>query len=117
MIPAVVKPLIGAEVLEQVDIRVGTIQAVVDVPGSDRLVQMRVGFGDHIRTIVAGLKLERSDPKEIEGKQALFVVNLAPRKIRGVVSEGMLFDIGYADGITPVLAIPESPVPDGARAR
>jgi tRNA-binding protein len=44
------------------------------------------------------------------------VVNLPPRKMRGVVSEGMLFDIGYPDGITPVLAVPESPVPDGTRA-
>jgi tRNA-binding protein len=43
-------------------------------------------------------------------------VNLEPRKIKGVVSQGMLFDIGYADGITPVLATPEKPVPNGARA-
>jgi len=116
MIPAAVKAVIGAEVLEQVDIRVGTIQAVEDVPGSDKLVQLRVAFGDHTRTIVAGMKQERTNPREIEGKQALFVVNLAPRKIRGVVSEGMLFDIGYADGITPVLAVPEARVPDGSRA-
>ncbi|MDE2111417.1 MAG: tRNA-binding protein, partial [Alphaproteobacteria bacterium] len=54
--------------------------------------------------------------REIEGKQALFVVNLAPRKMKGVLSEGMVFDIGYADGVTPVLAIPEAPVPNGARA-
>jgi len=43
------------------------------------------------------------------------VVNLAPRKIRGVVSEGMLFDIGFADGVRPVLAVPEAKVPDGTR--
>jgi len=43
-------------------------------------------------------------------------VNLAPRKMAGVVSGGMLFDIGYRDGITPVLAVPEKPVPDGTRA-
>ena len=42
-------------------------------------------------------------------------MNLEPRKMMGEVSEGMLFDIGYADGITPVLAVPEKPVPDGAR--
>jgi tRNA-binding EMAP/Myf-like protein len=86
------------------------------IEGSDKLVALRVTFGDHTRTIVAALKLERNDPREIEGRQALFVVNLRPRKMRGVVSEGMLFDIGFADGITPVLAVPESPVPDGARA-
>ena len=75
-----------------------------------------VSFGDHNRTILAGLKEERSDPRALVGKQALFVVNLAPRKMAGIVSEGMLFDIGYADGITPVLAQPETPVPDGCRA-
>jgi tRNA-binding protein len=102
--------------LNQVDIRVGTIYSVSDVADSDNLVQLRVSFGDHERTIVAGLKKERTNPREIEGKQALFVVNLEPRKMRGVVSEGMLFDIGYADGVRPVLAAPESPVPDGTRA-
>ena len=55
-------------------------------------------------------------PKEFEGKQALFVVNLEPRKMAGMVSEGMLFDLGYEDGITPVLAEPENPIPNGTRA-
>lgn len=116
MTPAPVKPAISSEVLEQIDIRIGTIRSVTDVPDSEKLVQLKVSFGDHERTIVAGMKKERADPREIEGKQALFVVNLEPRKMRGVVSEGMLFDIGYADGIVPVLAVPEKPVPDGARA-
>lgn len=116
MTPAAIKPAIPLDILNQVDIRVGTIRSVADVPGSDKLVQMRVSFGDHERTIVAGMKQERADPGEIEGKQALFVVNLEPRKMRGVVSEGMLFDIGYADGVRPVLAVPEAAVPDGTRA-
>ena len=116
MTPVAIKPLISSEVLETIDIRVGTIERVEGIQGSDKLVALRVDFGDHKRTIVAGMKQERENPKEIEGKQALFVVNLEPRKMRGVVSEGMLFDIGYADGIRPVLAVPESPVPDGTRA-
>jgi len=116
MTPAAIKPTISLDVLNQVDIRVGTIRSVADVPGSNKLVQMRVTFGDHERTIVAGMKQERADPREIEGKQALFVVNLEPRKMRGVVSEGMVFDIGYADGVRPVLAVPEEQVPDGTRA-
>ena len=62
------------------------------------------------------MKQERSEPREVVGRQALFVVNLAPRRMAGEVSEGMLFDIGYPDGITPVLATPEKPVPDGTRA-
>ena len=116
MNPAPLKPAISVEILNQLDIRVGTIEAVLDVPGADTLVQMRVNFGDHTRTIVAGMKQERENPQEIVGRQALFVVNLEPRKMRGVLSEGMLFDIGYADGVKPVLAIPEAPVPNGTRA-
>jgi tRNA-binding protein len=116
MTPAPVKPAISIELLNQVDIRVGTIRSVADVPGSDKLVQLRVSFGDHERTIIAGLKQERANPQELEGKQALFVVNLEVRKMRGVISEGMLLDIGYADAVTPVLAVPETPVQDGARA-
>ena len=116
MTRAPVKPNISAAQLEKIDIRVGTIEAVEDVEGSDKLVKLRVNFGDHTRTILAGLKRERADPKELEGKQALFVVNLEPKKMAGHVSEGMLFDIGYADGILPALAIPERLVPDGARA-
>lgn len=111
-----VKPTISLDVLNQVDIRVGTIEAVDDVPGADKLVALKVNFGDRVRTIVAALKKERENPREIEGKQALFVVNLEPRKMRGIMSEGMLFDIGYADGIVPVLATPERPVPNGTRA-
>jgi methionine--tRNA ligase beta chain len=114
--PAPVKPTIAAGELERLDIRVGTILAVEDVPASSRLVRLRVAFGDHTRTILAGLKSERADPQEIRGRQALFVVNLAPRRMAGEVSEGMLFDVGYADGILPALAVPERPVPDGARA-
>jgi tRNA-binding protein len=116
MTPAPIKPAVSLEVLNQIDIRVGTILAVTDVPNSDKLVQLRVSFGDHERTVVAGMKTERAHPQGIVGRQALFVVNLEPRKMRSVLSEGMLFDIGYADGVTPVLAMPENPVPDGTRA-
>ena len=116
MTPAAIKPLVGIEDVEKLDIRVGTIVAVADVPGSRKLVRLTVDCGDHRRSVLAGLKKERSDPREIEGRQALFVVNLAPRSMAGEDSQGMLFDIGYADGIVPVLAVPEKPVPNGARA-
>jgi methionine--tRNA ligase beta chain len=113
---APIKPTVPASVLEQLDIRVGTILAVEDFPRSLKLVRLVVDFGDHTRRILAGMKQERPNPGEIEGKQALFVVNLEPRKMLGEMSEGMLLDIGYADGITPALAIPERPVPNGSRA-
>jgi tRNA-binding protein len=113
---APIKPTVSFDVFEKIDIRVGTIQRVEDVEGADKLVRLIVDFGDHERTILAGIKQERQDPNEIEGKQALFAVNLEPRIMMGEVSEGMLFDIGYADGISPALAVPEKPVHNGARA-
>jgi tRNA-binding protein len=114
--PAPVKPTISKSDLEKLDIRVGTIRRVEDVPNSTKLVRLRVDFGDHTRAILVGMKGERENLREIEGKQALFVVNLEPKKMAGEVSEGMLFDIGFADGIVPALAVPERPVPAGVRA-
>lgn len=113
---APIKPIVAYDVFEKLDIRIGTIERVAEVRGAEKLVKLIVDLGDHKRTILAGIKQEREDPAELEGRQALFVVNLEPRKMMGEVSEGMLFDIGYADGITPVLAVPEKPVPAGARA-
>jgi tRNA-binding protein len=113
---APIKPTISPDVLDKIDIRVGTIELVEDVEGSEKLVRLTVDFGDHKRSILVGMKRERENPKEIEGKQTLFVVNVEPKKMMGQVSEGMLFDIGYADGIKPVLAVPENRVPSGARA-
>jgi tRNA-binding protein len=113
---APIKPTITYDVFSKIDIRVGTIELVEDVAKSDNLVRLTVDFGDHTRKILVGMKQERDDPTEIQGNQALFVVNLAPRRMMGEVSEGMLFDIGYEDGVNPVLAVPEKPVPNGARA-
>lgn len=114
--PAAVKPSVSVADVEKLDVRVGTILAVVEMPRSDKLLRLTVDFGDHQRTILAGMKQERSEPQEIVGVQALFVVNLEPRRMAGETSEGMVFDIGFADGVTPVLAVPERPVPNGARA-
>jgi len=58
------------------------------VAGSDKLLKLTVDFGDHRRSILAGMKQERENPREIEGRQALFVVNLDPKKMRGELSEG-----------------------------
>jgi tRNA-binding protein len=113
---AAIKPEITLADLEKVDVRVGTIAAVEEVAGSDKLVKLIVNFGDRQRIILSGIKQERENPNEIAGKQALFVVNLPPRKMRGQMSEGMLFDVGFADGIRPCLAVPEELMPDGARA-
>ncbi len=113
---APIKTEITFEDFAKIDIRVGRIIEVHDVAKSNKLMKLLVDFGDHTRTILAGIKQERDNPKEIEGKQALFVVNLPERKMAGEVSQGMLFDIGYEDKIQPCLACPEVDVPNGARA-
>ncbi|MEO8036270.1 MAG: tRNA-binding protein [Acidobacteriota bacterium] len=113
---APLRPLIEFSVVEQIDIRIGTIERVEEVAGSTRLLRLIVDFGDHKRTILSGMKKERPHPQSLEGTQTLFVVNLAPRKMAGELSEGMLFDLGFADGIAPALAVPERPVPNGSRA-
>jgi methionine--tRNA ligase beta chain len=98
------------------DVRVGMIAAAEPVAGSRKLAALRVDFGDHQRTIVAGIVEERGALGPLIGRQALFVVNLPPKKLAGVTSEGMLFDLGFADGLKPALAVPEFPVPNGTRA-
>src|SRR5712671_3809555 len=114
--PAPLKPVISFAEIDRIDIRVGTIISVDDIAGSDKLLKLTVDFGNHRRIILAGMKKEREDMRQIEGQQALFVVNLEQKKMMGQLSEGMLFDIGFADGVRPALAVPETKVPNGTRA-
>ncbi len=114
MKPAPVKRDTTFEHFQQLDIRVGTILSVEDIPESRKLVKLTVDFGDHSRSILVGMKQECDDPSEIEGMQALFVLNLPEKTMAGQLSQGMLLDIGYNDGINPCLAIPERPVPNGS---
>jgi tRNA-binding protein len=107
-------PIAGPEA--PLDVRAGTIQSVERVAASRKLASLRVDFGDHQRTIVAGIVQERASLESLVGRQALFVVNLPSREMAGVTSEGMLFDLGYADGVRPALAVPEFAVPNGTRA-
>ena len=116
MTPTPIKELITYDDFAKLDIRVGTIVSVTEVTKSDKLMKLTVDFGDHTRSILAGIKQERENPQEIEGKQALFVVNMSDRKMAGELSQGMLFDIGYEDKQTPCLAMPETMMPNGCRA-
>lgn len=114
--PAPVKTAVEPGTLERLDVRTGTIRAAAPVAGADRLAVLTVDFGDRTRTIVAGIRTERPSLAALAGTQALFVVNLPPKTIRGQLSEGMIFDVGFADGLRPAFAQPEWPVPDGVRA-
>jgi tRNA-binding protein len=113
---AAAKPVIILDNLGKIDIRVGTIRLIEEVPKSGKLLRLTVDFGGFERKILSGMKKERANFMEIRGKQALFVVNLTPCKMMGEISEDTIFDIGFSDGTTPVLAIPELEVPNGVRA-
>ena len=92
------KEEISYEDFTKLDIRIGTSVAAELVPETDKLIKCTVDFGDdEERTIVSGLA-ESIAPEELVGKQCPYVTNLAPRKIRGIVSEGMILAIGIDDG-------------------
>ena len=73
----------------KVELRVGEIIACEPVPKSNKLLKETVKFGDEVRTIVSGIA-KHYKPEEMVGKKVVFVTNLAPRKICGIMSEGMI---------------------------
>ncbi|MFI5265639.1 MAG: methionine--tRNA ligase [Candidatus Levyibacteriota bacterium] len=99
--------------LQKLDIRVGTFKSVEPVEGSTKLYKEIVDFGSEIgeRQILSGIQ-KYFTPEELIGKQALFVVNLEPRAMMGLESQGMLLAVDNEEG--PVLLIPENQVPNGA---
>ena len=79
--PSPIKPIVSTAALDALDVRVGTIAEVADIPGPRMLAALIVDFGDHGRRILAGLKQARPAHSAIAGRQALFVVNLEPKKM------------------------------------
>lgn len=110
------KPEIAYEDFSKLDIRIGTVVAAELVPETDKLLKCTVDFGElGMRTIVSGIAQWRA-PEVLVGTQLPYIVNLAPRKLRGIVSEGMLLAPGMGeDGVA--LLHPDTPVPNGARVK
>lgn len=103
----------------KLDIRIGTILAAEHVSETDKLIKCTIDFGDPpagggVRTIVSGIA-EWKTPGELVGKQLPYIVNLAPRTLRGVVSEGMLLAASDESGVA--LLNPERPLPPGTKLR
>ena len=83
------KPLINYETFSSLDLKVGTILEAEKMPKADKLLVLKVDIGSEKRTIVSGIA-EHFTPEEVIGKQVCVLTNLAPRKLRGIESEGML---------------------------
>jgi methionyl-tRNA synthetase len=93
----IVKPEIQFDDFAKIDLKVGTIKEAIKVPKADKLLQLKVDLGFEERTIVSGIALHFL-PEEIIGKQVVVVVNLAPRKMRGIESNGMILMAEDKDG-------------------
>lgn len=125
---------------KKLDMRIGTIRAVEPVEGTDKLLKCQIDFGiklvspetsssdqsgtqddlgvpeSDIRQIVSGIREYFPEYEKLVGKQVLYIVNLEPRMIRGVESQGMLMAVDGKDG-KPVFLTPEIPVNPGSKVR
>ncbi len=108
---------VSYEEFKKMDMRVGTIRAVEPVEGTDKLLKCLIDFGEpELRQIVSGIREYHPEFEKLVGKQVLYIVNLEPRTIRGVESQGMLMAVDGSDG-RPVFLTPEVEVTPGARVR
>ena len=113
---AEIKPSVPYAAFDALDLRIGEIVAAEPVENSSKLVRLRVSFGEFERTILSGMRKEREDLSALVGVRTLFLVNLEPKKMAGEMSEGMIVDVGYADGLKPAFLLTEWPLPPGTRA-
>ena len=95
------------------DLRVGTVLECEKVPKADKLLRFLIDDGLEKRTIVSGIA-KHYKPEDLVGKQICFIANLPPRKLKGIVSEGMILSVENSDG-TLVLLAPSAPVAPGAK--
>jgi methionyl-tRNA synthetase len=106
---------IGIEDFAKIELRVGQIKTAERVPKADKLLMLTVDIGDEVRQIVAGIATVY-EPEKLIGRKVIVVVNLQPRKLRGVESNGMIVAASGPDG-SPVLAGFLEDVPVGARLK
>lgn len=110
-----IRPNIEFTDFEKLDIRVGTVLECTKVPKADKLLQFRIDDGLGGRTILSGIA-QYYQPEELVGKQVCFIANLAPRKIRGIESQGMILSALDADGTLAVTTV-QKPVKPGSEVK
>ena len=98
----------------KVELKVAKVLEASEIEGADRLLRLRVDLGSETRQLVAGIKKSYT-PEELVGKHIIVVANLAPAKLRGVESQGMLLAASTEDG--PVLATFDKDVAPGAKVK
>lgn len=115
--PIVEKPnYLTIDEFAKLEARIGVVLSAEAVEGSDKLIRLMLDFGEeNPRQILSGIHAWY-EPETLVGKKMLFVVNLAPRKMMGFESQGMLMAVDGVDG-KPVFLIPEGEVAPGAKVR
>lgn len=107
---------ISIDDLAKIEVKVGTVRSAELVPETDKLLRLSVDFNEESgpRQIVSGIRAYVSEPENLVGRQLAFVTNLAPRTIKGLESNGMLFAVGMDD--TFAFLTPDREVPPGTTA-
>ncbi len=105
--------MITLEEFKRIDIRVGEILAAERVPGTERLLKLKVDLGEESRTIVAGLAQSYA-PEDLSHTKVVVVANMAPVKIRGIESQGMLLGVGCEEVKAVGLLTVNRPMPNGS---
>ena len=106
--------IIGYEDFEKLDLRVGEIENIEEIKGADKLYKLTISLGEEVRTICAGIK-EFYSHDDLRGKKVIVIANLAPRKLKGITSQGMLLAAGNKDENTCSLLTPDSNVSPGTK--
>jgi methionyl-tRNA synthetase len=112
--PSPQPPTISMDDFMKIDLRVASVLAAESVPNATKLLKLTLEVGEETRTILAGIA-EMYQPEELVGRQVVVVTNLAPRKMRGIESQGMLL-AADVEG-QAILLQPETKVPSGSRVR
>ena len=110
---APIKDTIEFETFEKLDIRVATVLECEKVPKTDKLLRFLLDDGLGKRTILSGIAEYYPNPEELVGKQVCFIANLAPRKMRGIMSEGMILSAENADGTLALVSPSKEVAPGG----
>jgi methionyl-tRNA synthetase len=104
------------EEFSKIEARIGVVLSAQEIEGSEKLIKFTLDFGEESpRQILSGIK-SWYEPATLVGKKMLFVVNLAPRKMMGLESQGMLMAVDGLDG-EPVFLVPEKDVKPGSKVR
>jgi methionyl-tRNA synthetase len=107
---------IGIEDFAKVELRVGVVKSAEKIQGADKLLKLMVDIGDEVRQVLAGIALGYT-PEELVGRKVVVVTNLAPRKMRGLESNGMLLAASAGPDGKPILCTFAEDIPVGSKVK